>query len=183
MLFHKTARALTLATHYDALRTPHSHLDQNQPSTLLSVRLNEPSLAFRPVRLPFSILNSDQPFSVFHLFAFVVLQKVRTFRTIKAHLKFTSMKGTGMGCRKRDHRMHSLVINTFSSLHWLHFFSRGYPLLYLSIINKISRMADIVFSIHLSITIFLCIYSTSLLHRNFIIINHELQFLPSFFFL
>lgn len=54
-----------------------------------------------------------------------------------------------MGCRNRDHRMHSLVTKTFSSLHRLHFFSRGYPLLLLSI-NKIPRMADIVFSLHLS---------------------------------
>lgn len=76
-------------------------------------------------------------------------KKVKTFRTIKAHLKFTSMVGTGMGCRNRDHRMHSLVIKTFSSLHRLHFFSRGYPLLLRSI-NKIPRMADIVFSLHLS---------------------------------
>lgn len=75
-----------------------------------------------------------------------------------------------------------------SSKHFHHYigcisFQEDTHCFYFSIINKILRMADIVFSTHLSTTIFLRIYSTSLLHRNFIIINHELQFLPSFFFL
>lgn len=89
MLFHTTARALTLAILYDALRIPHCHLDQNKSSALHSVRLNESSLAgISAIVSAFLLLyTATNHFRTLILLHLLYHKKVKTFRTIKAQLK------------------------------------------------------------------------------------------------
>jgi hypothetical protein len=115
MLFHTMARALTPAIHHDAFTKT---ILSSRPQTFNTSLCTTQRILYWHFDQCVCLLLIPQRLNIFGLPISLHLlyykKKSKHHRTIKAHLNtYFALAGTGMGCRNKDHRMHSLVIITF----------------------------------------------------------------------